>query len=83
MVDPATNIGVGLYSPMGTTLWNVGAVGVPPGGPTSSQTMHMAPIRTLSLGHDSILSYRYWIIYGNLATIRARVYQLRERYPNG
>ncbi len=83
MVNPATNIGVGLYSPMGTTLWNVGAVGVPPGGPTSSQTMHMAPIRTLSLGHDSILSYRYWIIYGNLATIRARVYQLRERYPNG
>jgi len=83
MVDPATNIGVGLYSPMGTTLWNVGAVGLPPGGPTSSQTMHMAPIRTLSLGHNSILSYRYWIIYGNLATIRTRVYELRARYPHG
>ncbi len=83
MVDPGTNIGLGLYSPMGTTLWNVGAVGTPPGGPTSSQTMHMAPIRTLSLGRDSILSYRYWIVYGNLATIRQRVYQLRELYPQG
>lgn len=83
MVDPNTNIGVGLYSPMGTTLWNVGAVGLPPGGPTSGQTMHMAPIRTLSLGYDSILAYRYWVIYGNLATIRARVYQLRALYPQG
>ncbi len=83
MVDPGTNIGVGLYSPMGTTLWNVGAVGLPPGGPTSGQTMHMAPIRSLSLGHDSILAYRYWMIYGNLATIRERVYQLRARYPQG
>ncbi len=83
MVDPATNVGVGLYSPMGSTLWNVGAVGTPPGGPTSSQTMHMAPIRTLKLGEDSILSYRYWVIYGNLATIRARVYQLRQIYPHG
>lgn len=82
MVDPGTNIGVGLYSPMGTTLWNVGAVGLPPGGATSSQTMHMAPIRTLSLGYDSILAYRYWMIYGNLATIRARIYQLRTRYPH-
>jgi len=83
MVDPGTNIGVGLYSPMGTTLWNVGAVGLPPGGPTSIQTMHMAPIRTLGLGHDSILCYRYWLIYGNLATIRARAYQLHTLYPNG
>lgn len=83
MVDPGTNIGVGLYSPMGTTLWNVGAVGLPPGGENSSQTMHMAPIRSLSLGRDSILAYRYWMIYGDIATIRARVYQLRQRHPQG
>jgi hypothetical protein len=83
MVDPGTNIGIGLFSPLGTTLWNVGAVGLPPGGPTSSQTMHMAPVRALSLGHDSILAYRYWMIHGDLATIRARVYQLRERHPHG
>ena len=83
MVDPATDVGVGLFSPIGDFHWNVGAVGNPPGGPTDSQTMHMAPVRRMSLDRDSIMSYRYWISYGDLATIRARIYQLRERHPHG
>ncbi len=83
MVDPNTNVGVGLYSPFATTFWWVGATGSPPGGPTNSQTMHMAPLRTLRLGRDSILAYRYWMIYGDITTIRARIYELHERYPHG
>jgi hypothetical protein len=83
MVNPTNDVGVGVYSPFGNLFWWVGATGSPPGGPTSSQTMHMAPIRTVRLGHDSILSYRYWMIHGDLTTIRQRVYQLRELYPHG
>lgn len=83
MVNPANNIGVGLYSPIGTTLWNIGATGNPPGGPTSPATMHMAPVRTMRLDRDSIMVYRYWLIHGDLATIRSRVYELHERYPGG
>lgn len=83
MVDPATNIGIGVYSPMGDLFWWVGATGNPPGGPTSSQTMHMAPIRSLSLGRDSIMVYRYWMIHGNLATIRSRIYELHGLHPGG
>lgn len=84
MVNPSTNIGVGVYSPFGDLFWWVGATGSSPtGGPTSGATMHMAPIRTIRLGRDSILAYRYWMIYGDLNTIRERVYQLRELYPNG
>ncbi len=84
MVDPSTNVGLGLYSPIGTTLWNVGATGnTLTGGPTSSQTMHMAPIRFMKLDRDSIMVYRYWLIHGDLATIRSRVYELHTRYPGG
>lgn len=83
MVNPTTNIGVGVFSPIGTTRWYLGATGNPPGGPTSSQTMHMAPIRTMSMDRDSIMVYRYWMIYGNLTTIRSTVYQLNQLYPGG
>jgi hypothetical protein len=83
MVDPETDVGLGLYSPIGTTIWNVGATGNPPGGPTSSATMHMAPVRVMELDRDSILVYRYWLIHGDLNTIRSRVYELRNRYPDG
>jgi hypothetical protein len=83
MVDPSTDTGIGLYSPIGTTLWNIGATGNPPGGPTNSQTMHMAPLRTMRLDRDSIMVYRYWLIHGNLESIRSRAYALRDRYPGG
>lgn len=84
MVDPNTNVGVGVYSPMGNLFWWVGAVRTTKtGGPTQPQTMHMAPIRALRLERDSILTYRYWLIYGHIDTIRERVYELRETHPNG
>lgn len=83
MVNPDTQVGMGLYSPMGSEFWWVGATGSPPGGPTNPQTMHMAPIRTMTLERDSIVSYRYWLIHGTVESIRARVYQLRARHPDG
>ncbi|HEX5791420.1 MAG TPA: hypothetical protein VFY13_09700, partial [Luteolibacter sp.] len=83
MVNPGTDVGVGVYSPFGNLFWWVGATGSPPGTPTSAQTMHMAPIRAMSLGRDSILCYRYWLIHGDLSTIRQRIYQLRNLHPHG
>lgn len=84
MVNPTNDIGVGLYSPIGTTLWNIGATGnSTTGGPTSAATMHMAPVRTMRLDRDSIMVYRYWLIHGDLATIRSRAYELHERDPGG
>jgi|GEM_PF-283608 len=83
MVNPTTDTGVGIYRPIGTTLWNVGSTGKAPGTANSSQTMHMAPIRTMKLDRDSIMVYRYWIIFGTPATIRSRVYELHNRYPGG
>ena len=49
MVNPINDVGVGVYSPFGNLFWWVGATGNPPGGEKNPQTMHMAPIRTLSL----------------------------------
>lgn len=83
MVDPVTDVGVGLFSPIANFHWNVGAVGTPPGGPTDASTMHMAPIRRMSLDRDSIMVYRYWLIYGDLSTIRDRVCELHGRHPGG
>jgi hypothetical protein len=84
MVNPTTNVGLGVFSPIGTTHWYLGAAGsLAIGGPTSFGTMHMAPIRTMQLARDSILVYRYWMIYGDLTTIRNTVYELNQRYPGG
>jgi hypothetical protein len=83
MVNPTTNIGVGLYSPIGTDFWYTGHTGNAPGGPSNSQTMHMAPIRTMRLDRHSILSYRYWLIHGSLDEIRQAAYDLHARHPDG
>ena len=83
MVDPATDTGVGLYSPIGDTFWWYGAAGNPPGGPTSGPTMHMAALATVKLDRHHILIYRYWLIYGDLTEIRNRVYELHTLHPHG
>lgn len=83
MVDPSTDIGVGLYSPVENIGWNYGAVGTPPGGPTSGATMHMAPVGTAMMDRHHILIYRYWLIYGDISEIRNRIYQLHTLHPNG
>ncbi len=83
MVNPTTNVGVGLYSPLNREFWWVGATGAATGGAQSPNTMHMAPLRTMRLERNSILAYRYWMIYGDIETIRERIYQLRELHPHG
>jgi len=82
-VDPGNDKGVGVYSPIASDGWWYGAAGNPPGTATSSQTMHMAPLAAVALGRNSVLVYRYWIIYGHLTEIRAKVYQLHALYPDG
>jgi len=83
IVDPANDTGVGLYSPVETRYWKYGATGTPPGGPTSAQTMHMAPIGSVMMDRHHILIYRYWLIYGDLTEIRSKVYELHRRHPDG
>jgi hypothetical protein len=83
MVDPSTDVGVGLFSPIGDTFWWYGAAGNPPGGPTSGPTMHMAALATVKLDRHHILIYRYWLIYGDLDEIRSRVYELHTLHPHG
>lgn len=83
MVNPDTQKGMGLYSPLGSEFWWVGVTGSAPGGPTSPQTMHMAAIRTMALERDSIVTYRYWLIYGTVESIRERAYQLHRLHPHG
>jgi hypothetical protein len=81
-VNPVDDTGIGLYSPVSDSGWWYGATGSPPGGPTSSQTMHMAPLSTVLLDRKSVLVYRYWLIYGSLTEIRNRVYELHTLYPD-
>ena len=83
MVDPDTDTGVGLFSPVGDTFWWYGAAGNAPGGPTSPATMHMAALATVKMERHHILIYRYWLIYGDLAEIRSRVYELHNLHPHG
>jgi hypothetical protein len=81
-VDPNNNTGVAVYSPIANQGWWYGAAGSPPGTATSSQTMHMAPLATVALDRNTILVYRYWMIYGDLAEIRSKVYELHNLYPD-
>ncbi len=83
MVDPATDIGVGLYSPIETVYWSYGAAGNPPGGPTSGPTMHISPVGAAKMDYNHILIYRYWLIYGDLDEIRSKVYELHTLHPHG
>ncbi|VGO14037.1 hypothetical protein PDESU_02594 [Pontiella desulfatans] len=83
MVDPSTDTGVGLFSPIGDTFWWYGAAGNPPGGPTSGPTMHMAALATVKLDRHHILIYRYWLICGDLTEIRSKVYELHTLHPHG
>ncbi len=84
-VDPKTNIGFGVYSPVcaGNT-WNMGWTGKgknnSKGTEYSASTMHFAPLATWKLDRDTERTYRYWIIIGHINDIRDRAYQLHKKY---
>ncbi len=77
-VYPSNNFGVGIYSTYDDQFWYVGSVGSS-GGAKSAATMHIAAINGKSLDYDTVWSYTYWIIIGDIDTIRARAYQIRNR----
>jgi len=77
-VYPENNFGVGIYSTYDDQFWYVGAVGSQ-GGTTSAATMHVAPINGGHLDRDAVWDYTYWIIIGDVNTIRARAYELNSR----
>ena len=78
------DFGVAVYSPAADLGWNAGLwTGNGSTGVFGDSTVHMAPIKGLALTRKGTFAYRYWLIIGNLNTIRGRVYQLKQRYPNG
>ena len=81
-VNPVTNIGLGVYSPEGIgNSWNMGWTGVlPMGKEKDAATMHFAPINNWKLERDTVKEYKYWIIIGELESIRSRVYELYKKY---
>ena len=65
--------GLGLWAPE-VHDWLGGFVGKPgSGGPADAATGYLAPVRFEILDHDITYAYRYVVILGTLAEIRARV----------
>lgn len=62
--------GIGLYS-REATLANVGKSGTGKGGPESVATMHIAPIITRAFKPKDRFTYTYYVILGDVDTIRA------------
>jgi hypothetical protein len=77
-VYPSNDFGVGIYSTYDDQFWYVGAVGSS-GGATASATMHMAAIHGMRLDRKTVWNYTYWLMIGDINTLRARAYQLHHR----
>ena len=77
-VYPHDDFGVGIYSTYDSEFWYVGAVGSGSGDAGSASTMHLAAIDNKALDRDSVWRYTYWIILGDIDTIRSQVYELHH-----
>jgi hypothetical protein len=76
------DFGIGIYAPAANTAWNCGAVGSSATTDSfSNETMHVAPLRTVSLDRTTQFNHTYWIVLGNQATIATRLDQLKALYP--
>jgi hypothetical protein len=69
--------GVGVYSREATQV-NIGKAGAGPGGPSAATTMHIAPIVTRALKPRDRLTYTYYLIVGDIETIRTAAKRLFE-----
>ena len=74
------NQGVAIFSP-NSIFWNFGPCGPrEPSSPTAASCVHLAPVGILSLGEQSTVSYRYWLIVGTQEKITRRLDELWKRY---
>ena len=73
--------GVGVYTPIATASL-AGKSGTSTSCSTSSgSTMYVSPLGQYALGRTSTFSYRYYLVVGLLAEIRAAVYALHSAAP--
>jgi hypothetical protein len=72
--------GIGVYSPLSTQA-NIGKSGEGAGGPTAATTMHIAPIVTRSFKPQDRMSYTYYLIVGDVETIRGHAVRLQATRP--
>ena len=75
----STNSGAGVYTPIATSFLAGKSGSAITTSPTDASTMYVAPIAKYSLDYNTILSYRFYLIVGSLATIRDSVYTLRSQ----
>lgn len=72
----SNNWGVGVYNANSTTFLG-GLSGSPGGGPTGNSTGYFAPYRTIQLSKNGTFEFEYYLILGDLTTIRNWVYNKR------
>lgn len=70
------NWGVGVYN-ADATLYVGGFSGSQGGGPTGNSTGYFSPLRTIQLSKNGTFEYEYYLILGDLSTIRNFVYNKR------
>ncbi|MBD5781629.1 hypothetical protein IEN85_19160 [Pelagicoccus sp. NFK12] len=76
--------GIAVFSPTAGKSWNFGSSGGPNNieDPTSTYTMHVAPVVRVNLGPKSNFNYRYWLVLGTETEIAASLDVLIEKYEN-
>jgi len=74
--------GVGVYSPT-ADRFSGGFAGKPgAGGPKDEPTGYISPIKRVRLLHDTVYTYEYTLIVGQLKEIREKVYAIAENADN-
>lgn len=76
--------GIAVFSPTSGESWNFGSSGGPNTveDPTSTYTMHVAPVVRINLGPKSTFSYRYWLVVGTQEEIASSLDLLIEKYAD-
>jgi len=74
----SNGFGIGIYN-SSTTSYVGGFHDSPGGGPYDNSTGYFSPLRTESLGKNTVLSYEYDLIVGSIHDIRESVYRKERR----
>lgn len=75
--------GIAIFSPS-SFKWNFGPCGKEYStDPSATSCSHLAPVALASLGPQSTLTYRYWLIVGTEKEISSTLDRLWKKYANG
>jgi len=73
-----TGFGAGVYTPIATSFLAGKSGSAVVWDTANSSTMYISPLGNYAFATNSVFSYRYYLIVGNLTSIRAAVYTLRS-----